>query len=93
MIDCNNSDIGGLDLPNPDPARPGLRFAATVPSLAERLAADMPAAQVVKAFNTIAGELERAQLVEAVADFIRYQIIAIGQGQFTTISMHLVPTQ
>ena len=32
-------------------------------------------------FNTIAGALERAQLVEAVADFIRYQIIAMGQGR------------
>jgi predicted dinucleotide-binding enzyme len=37
------------------------------------------------------GELERARLVESVADFIRFQILAMGLGMFATISVHLVP--
>jgi predicted dinucleotide-binding enzyme len=37
------------------------------------------------------GELERAQLVEAVADFIRFQVLGMGLGPFATISVHLVP--
>jgi hypothetical protein len=37
------------------------------------------------------GELERAQLVEAVADFIRFQILGMSLGPFATISVHLVP--
>jgi predicted dinucleotide-binding enzyme len=37
------------------------------------------------------GELERAQLVEAVADFIRFQILGMGLGPFATVSVHLVP--
>jgi len=40
VIDCNNHDLG-LDRPPP------------IPSLAERLAADVPEARIVKAFNTI----------------------------------------
>ena len=32
------------------------------------------------------GELARAQLVEAVADFIRFQILGMGSGPFATIS-------
>ena len=33
------------------------------------------------------GALERAQLVEAVGDFIRFQIIGMGLGSFATISL------
>jgi predicted dinucleotide-binding enzyme len=33
------------------------------------------------------GELERAQLVETMADFIRFQIISMGLGPFPTISV------
>ena len=40
--------------------------------------------------NVGSGELERAQLVEAVADFIRFQILCMGLGLFATISVHLV---
>jgi 8-hydroxy-5-deazaflavin:NADPH oxidoreductase len=135
VIDCNNSAILGLDIPDPD-RRPGLHFPTPIPSLAERLAADAQGARVVKAFNTMpskiieldweklaphrvsvflcsddrqaksvvgglaeelgfvsvdSGELERAQLVEAVADFIRFQILGMGLGPFATISVHLVP--
>ena len=135
VIDCNNSAILGLDIPDPD-HRPGVHFTTSIPSLAERLAADAQGARVVKAFNTIpskiieldrnklaphrvsvflcsddrqaksvvsglaeelgfvsvdSGELERAQLVEAVADFIRFQILGMGLGLFATISVHFVP--
>jgi predicted dinucleotide-binding enzyme len=135
VIDCNNSAILGLDIPDPD-HRPDVHFATPIPSLAERLAADAQGARVVKAFNTIpskiieldreklaphrisvflcsddpqakaivsglaeelafvsvdSGELEHAQLVEAVADFIRFQILSMGLGPFATISVHLVP--
>jgi hypothetical protein len=134
VIDCNNNAILGLDIPDPD-HRPGLHFTTPIPSLAERLAADVQNARVVEAFNTIpskvieldreklaphrisvflcsddaqaksvvkglaeelgfvgvdSGELERAQLVEAVADFIRFQIIAMGRGPFATISVNLI---
>jgi predicted dinucleotide-binding enzyme len=127
VIDCNNSEVPS-----------DFRFAAPIPSLAERLAADVPGARVVKAFNTMAaqlielgrdslaphlisvfvcsdnanakavvsilaeelgfisvdsGELERARLVEAVADFIRFQIIGMGRGPFAAISVHVVPMQ
>jgi predicted dinucleotide-binding enzyme len=135
VIDCNNSAILGIDIPDPD-RRPGLHFTAPIPALAERLAADVPGARVVKAFNTMpskvielareklaphrvsvflcsddaraksvvkglaeelgfvgvdSGELERARLVEAVADFIRFQIISMGLGYFATISIQVVP--
>jgi 8-hydroxy-5-deazaflavin:NADPH oxidoreductase len=135
VIDCNNSAILGLDVPDPD-NRPGLHFTTPAPSIAERLAADAPGARVVKAFNTMAsqvielapgelarrrvsvflcsddaqakaavkglaedlgfigvdcGELERARLVEAVGDFIRFQIIGMGQGPFATISVNVAP--
>jgi predicted dinucleotide-binding enzyme len=56
VIDCNNSAILGLDLPDPD-HRPGIHFATLIPSLAERLAADAPGARVVKAFNTMASQV------------------------------------
>jgi 8-hydroxy-5-deazaflavin:NADPH oxidoreductase len=133
VIDCNNSAILGLDVPDPE-NRPGLHFTTPIPSLAERLAADAPGARVVKAFNTMAsqvieldrdelarrrasvflcsddahaksivkglaeelgfigvdcGGLERAQLVEAVGDFIRFQIIEMGLGPFATISVNV----
>jgi 8-hydroxy-5-deazaflavin:NADPH oxidoreductase len=133
VIDCNNSAILGLDVPDPD-KRPGIHFTTPVPSHAERLAADAPTARVVKAFNTMAsqlielgrdelarrrvsvflcsddaqaktvvkglaeelgfvgvdcGELERAQLVESVGDFIRFQIIGMELGPFATISLNL----
>jgi 8-hydroxy-5-deazaflavin:NADPH oxidoreductase len=133
VIDCNNSAILGLDVPDPD-NRPGLHFTTPIPSLAERLAADAPGARVVKAFNTMAsqvieldrdelarrrvsvflcsddaqaksvvkglaeelgfvgadcGGLERAQLVEAVGDFIRFQIIEMGLGPFATVSVNV----
>jgi len=124
VVDCNNSDM---------PA--DFRFATPIPSLAEKLAADIPFARVVKAFNTMAapvieldpaklashkvsvflcsddaeakavvaglaeelgftpvdcGGLERARLVEQVADFIRFQIAGMGRGPFATISVHQV---
>jgi hypothetical protein len=133
LIDCNNSAILGLDIPDPD-KRAGIHFTTPIPSHAERLAADAPGARVVKAFNTMAsqvieldhdelarrrisvflcsddaraksvvkglaeelglvgvdcGELERAQLVEAVGDFIRFQIIGMRLGPFATISLNL----
>jgi predicted dinucleotide-binding enzyme len=135
LIDCNNSAILGLDIPDPN-HRPSIHFNTPIPSLAERLAADAKGARVVKAFNTIpskiielerehlarhrvsvflcsdepqaksvvstlaeelgfvgvdSGELERAQLVEAVANFIRFQILGMGLGPFATIAIHLVP--
>lgn len=55
VIDCNNSAILGLDIPDPD-RRPGLHFVTPHPSLAERLAADAPDARVVKAFNTMSAQ-------------------------------------
>lgn len=130
VIDCNNSAILGLEAP--DAERAGIHFATPTPSLAERLAADIPEAHVVKAFNTMSskvielpreqlgprgvsvflcsddpksksivaalaeelgfvavdsGELERSGLVESVADFIRFQIVAMGTGPFATISV------
>lgn len=132
VIDCNNSAILGLDLPDPK-KRPGIHFTTPVRSHAELLAADVPGARVVKAFNTMAaqlieldrdelirrrvsvflcsdneeaksvvkglaeelgfvgvdcGDLERAQLVEVVGDFIRFQIIEMGLGPFATISVN-----
>ena len=134
VVDCNNSAILGLDVPDPE-NRPGLHFTTPIPSHAERLAADVPGASVVKAFNTMAsqvieldrdelarrrisvflcsddaqaksvvkglaeelgfvglncGGLERAQLVESVGDFIRFQIIDMGLGPFATISVNVV---
>jgi predicted dinucleotide-binding enzyme len=133
VIDCNNSAILGLDVPDPG-NRPGIHFSTPVPSHAERLAADASGAHVVKAFNTMAsqvieldhdelaprrvsvflcsddaraksvvkklaeelgfigvdcGELERAQFLESVGDFIRFQIIGMGLGPFATISLNL----
>jgi len=101
--------------------------------LQQRLAADVPGARVVKAFNTMAaqvialdrdelarhhvsvflcsddatakavvrglaeelgfvgvdsGELERSQLVEALADFVRFQIAGMGLSAVATLSLH-----
>jgi 8-hydroxy-5-deazaflavin:NADPH oxidoreductase len=135
FIDCNNSAILGLDVPDPRD-RPGVHFTPPIPSMAERFAADIPGSRVVKAFNTLpstvlglsretllphrvsvfvcsddhearvvvmrlaeelgfvgvdSGELERAQLVEAVGDFIRFQILAMKLGPFATISVNALP--
>jgi predicted dinucleotide-binding enzyme len=124
VIDCNNSELPS-----------DFRFDVPSPSLAERLATDIPDARVVKAFNTMAaqlielnrealaphqisvflcsddesakrvvgtlaeelgfvavdsGELERARLVESVADFIRFQIVGMGRGPFAAISVKVV---
>jgi NADPH-dependent F420 reductase len=57
VIDCNNSDF--------DPARPGEFLPPPVPTFAEQLARDAPAARVVQAFSTVPHrviELDRAQL-------------------------------
>lgn len=125
VIDCNNSDQAA-----------DFHFEPPVPSLAERLAADIPQARVVKAFNTVphlvielgreqlkafkvsvfvcsddaeaknlvmslaedlgfvgidSGELVRAQLVESVADFIRFQIGGMNLGFTSTISVQVIP--
>jgi len=135
FIDCNNSAILGLDVPDPRD-RPGVHFTPPIPSMAERFAADVPGSRVVKAFNTLpstvlelnretllphrvsvfvcsddhearcvvirlaeelgfvgvdSGELERAQLVEAVGDFIRFQILAMKLGPLATISVNALP--
>jgi 8-hydroxy-5-deazaflavin:NADPH oxidoreductase len=134
VVDCNNSAILGLDVPDRD-NRPGIHFTTPIRSHAERLAADAPGASVAKAFNTMAsqvikldrnelarrpisvflcsddaqaksvvkglaeelgfvgldcGGLERAQLVESVGDFIRFQIIGMGLGPFAPISVDVV---
>jgi predicted dinucleotide-binding enzyme len=139
VIDCNNSDILGVDVPDPE-RRPGLHFIPPVPSIAERLAADVPRARVVNAFNTVpapvvererealrshrvsvflcaddaraksvvvglaeeagfvgvdSGELERAQLeraqlVEGLADFLRFQILELGRGPHATVSVQVL---
>lgn len=55
LVDCNNGPVFGTDS---DEARgQGLRFVVNTPSIAERLAAEVPAARVVKAFNTIPSAL------------------------------------
>src|SRR5262245_32419361 len=56
VIDCNNSAILGLDIPDPA-ERPGVHFRTPIPSLAERLAADAQGARVVKAFNTVSAKV------------------------------------
>lgn len=61
VIDCNNSDVPS-----------DFHFAAPIPSLAERLAADVPAARVVKAFNTMA-----AQLIELGRDSLAPHRISV----------------
>lgn len=131
VVDCNNRDVG-------DDRRPSdfsFDTPAPIHSLTERLAADVPGARVVKAFNTIphrvieleratlapqrvsvflcsddaaaktavrdlaeelgfvgvdSGELKHASLVDAVADFIRFQIGPMGLGLSATISVNLV---
>ena len=53
VIDCTNSDLFGLDVADPL-ASIGSPHG---PSLAERLAEDVPGARVVKAFNTIPAQV------------------------------------
>jgi predicted dinucleotide-binding enzyme len=36
------------------------------------------------------GDLERARWVETLADFLRFQIVAMGHGFYTTLSLHPV---
>ncbi len=126
VIDCNNSDFSDAET---------CTFPVPVPSIAERLAADVPFARVVKAFNTHpalvlslgpevlasqnvsafvcgddaearavvsqlakeiglvpvgSGGLVRARLVEGVADFLRFQIIAMGLGGYATLNLNVV---
>jgi predicted dinucleotide-binding enzyme len=52
LIDCTNSAILGLEAPDPQ-GRTGIHFETPVPSRAEQLAADVPDARIVKAFNAI----------------------------------------
>jgi 8-hydroxy-5-deazaflavin:NADPH oxidoreductase len=74
VIDCNNSAVYGLDAVDPE-GRPGIHFASIVPSLAERLAAELCGARLVKAFNTIPSvlldlpdaELRAAQIAVFIA--------------------------
>ncbi|MGI8741696.1 MAG: hypothetical protein ACR2NN_03830 [Bryobacteraceae bacterium] len=49
LIDCSNSDVPS-----------DFRFDVPIPSLAERLAPDVPLARVVKAFNAVAAQVYRA---------------------------------
>lgn len=56
VIDCNNTEILGLNQPDPL-GRPGLHFVPIHVSLAEQLAAAIPRAHVVKAFNTMASSV------------------------------------
>jgi len=123
LIDCNNSDFSDVAT---------CSFPIPFPSIAERLAADVPRARVVKAFNTHpaqvlalgrehlapqrisafvcgddaearaqvselasdlglvpvdSGGLVRASLVEGLADFLRFQIIGMGQGGYATLNL------
>jgi predicted dinucleotide-binding enzyme len=56
VIDCTNNAILGVEVPDPQ-GRPGVHFETTIPSRAERMAADIPRARVVKAFNAIPGSV------------------------------------
>jgi len=56
VIDCTNNAILGVEVPDPQ-GRPGAHFETTRPSRAERMAADIPRARVVKAFNAIPGSV------------------------------------
>jgi predicted dinucleotide-binding enzyme len=56
VIDCTNSAILGVEVPDPQ-GRPGVHFETSIPSRAERMAADIPRARVVKAFNAIPGSV------------------------------------
>jgi len=56
VIDCTNSAILGLEVPDPQ-GRSGVHFETPAPSRAERMAADIPRARVVKAFNAIPGSV------------------------------------
>src|SRR5260221_5828227 len=56
VIDCTNNAILGVEVPDPQ-GRPGAHFETMIPSRAERMAADIPRARVVKAFNAIPGSV------------------------------------
>jgi predicted dinucleotide-binding enzyme len=129
LIDCNNSDFSDVAT---------CSFPRPYPSIAERLAADVPRARVVKAFNTHpaqvlvlgrevlaaqrisafvcgddaearaqvcelandlglvpvdSGGLVRASLVEGLADFLRFQIIAMGRGGYATLNLAIARTE
>jgi 8-hydroxy-5-deazaflavin:NADPH oxidoreductase len=56
VIDCTNNAILGVEVPDPQ-GRPGVHFETSIPSRAERMAADIPRARVVKAFNAIPGSV------------------------------------
>lgn len=136
LIDCTNNAILGLEIPDPK-GRSGIHFELATPSRAEQIAADIPDAHVVKAFNGVAsslielgpeklrangaqifisadneaaksvvkqlteelgftgidsGGLDNATIVEGAADFVRFQIIAMGLGPFATLSIRTVAT-
>jgi predicted dinucleotide-binding enzyme len=125
--------------PNNAPLREDMRLgpAEDVPSLAERLALDVPKARVVKAFNMLpieifelsptplrdyavsvflagddaeakaivsrlarkigllpldCGPLKAARMIEGLADFVRYMGVTMGQGSYTALSLHALPT-
>ena len=135
LIDCNNSDVLGIEAPDPK-NRPGIHFETPSLSLAEQMQADVPEAVVVKAFNTIpaqllaidraelarqtisafvcsdsddarrlvsglaeelgfvtvdCGGLDRANLLETLADLLRLQIIEGGHGPYTSLSLLKIP--
>ena len=56
VIDCTNNAIFGMEKPDPK-GRPGIHFELAKPSRAEQMAADIPKARIVKAFNCVASSL------------------------------------
>jgi predicted dinucleotide-binding enzyme len=56
VIDCTNSGILGVEVPDPE-HRSGAHFSTPIPARAERLAADVAEAHVVKAFNTVPAQV------------------------------------
>lgn len=70
IIDCNNSDMPGFNAMSEQ--RAPFRFVAPVPSIAERLAKDVPKARVVKAFNTIP-----SPVIELDRDWLASQQVSV----------------